>query len=430
MNSIECFERSLKVTPGGVHSPVRAFRSVGGDPIFFASAQGAYLTDVEGKKYLDFCLSFGPLILGHRDPEVQKTVEKMVNTAWSFGACEPYSLALAEWVTSRIPFIQKIRFTTSGTEAVMTALRLARAHTKREKILKLNGCYHGHVDSMLVKSGSGLAGTASSDSAGVSETTASDTLVCDLDDLAGFKTILKTHAKEIAAVIVEPLPANYGLLIQREEFLREVARLTKEIGALLIFDEVISGFRVGMQGMAGALGIEPDLVTYGKVVGGGFPVGAYGGKTAVMDQVAPMGAVYQAGTLSANPICMAAGLRTLQRMEELKIFDELEVRGKAWEKKLQDSWNKSDLPFQISRVGSLFWIHPRVEETIRSIATIPQNHKKIFSIFFHELCKRGIYLAPSGFEVGFLSYAHTPEILDASVQHFHEAAMEAQRKAK
>ena len=281
------FERALRVCPGGVHSPVRAFKGVGGSPIFFRSAQGAKLTSVDGREYIDFCQSFGPLMLGHRDPDVSGAVEEAIETAWSFGACEPYSLELAEWITSRLSWVEMLRFVSSGTEAVMSALRVARAATNRNRILKFEGCYHGHSDSLLVKAGSGLAGVAASSSAGVSSQVASETLVAPLDDEDAVRKVFDEFGKEIAAVILEPLPANYGLLIQRREFIEEVAKIAREHGALVIFDEVISGFRVALGGMAEVLGVRPDLVTYGKVIGGGFPVACYGGRRDLMELVAP-----------------------------------------------------------------------------------------------------------------------------------------------
>ncbi|MEK7357109.1 MAG: glutamate-1-semialdehyde 2,1-aminomutase, partial [Bdellovibrionota bacterium] len=367
------FERSLKVAPGGVHSPVRAFKSVGGTPIFFKSANGATLTSVEGRTYIDFCQSFGPLILGHRDPEVSAVVRETVDLAWSFGACEPYSLELAEWMTSRLAWVQKLRFVSSGTEAVMSALRVARAATKRNKILKFEGCYHGHTDSLLVKAGSGLAGEAASDSAGVSEGFASETLIAPLDDEKAVDAIFAKHKGEIAAVIVEPLPANYGLLQQRKEFLVKVAEIARANGTLLIFDEVISGFRVALGGMVEVTGIVPDLVTYGKVIGGGFPVGAYGGRRDLMDLVAPSGPVYQAGTLSANPFGMRAGLATLAKAVRENVYDALENRGRRFAKNLESGFERNGVPFQVSRVGSVFWIHGRTDSTIRRLEQIPKD---------------------------------------------------------
>lgn len=416
------FERSLKVAPGGVHSPVRAFKSVGGTPIFFASAKGATLTSVEGKTYTDFCQSFGPLILGHRDPEVSEIVRETIDLAWSFGACEPYSLELAEWVTSRLPWVEKLRFVTSGTEAVMSALRVARAATGRNKILKFDGCYHGHVDSLLVKAGSGLAGEAASDSAGVSQGFANETLVAPLDDEAGFAHVFDKHRSEIAAVIIEPLPANYGLLLQRREFLQNVAETCKKNGTLLIFDEVISGFRVALGGMAQLLGISPDLVTYGKVIGGGFPVGCYGGRRDLMDLVAPNGPVYQAGTLSANPVGMRAGLATLQKVEREQVHASLEAKGARFQKRLEEGFAKSGLALSFSRQGSIFWLHGKVEGTIRRLTQIPADHGTKFRALFHACANQGIYLAPSGYEVGFIGHAHTDAILDEAADKILAAA--------
>src|SRR5256885_1083680 len=324
--SREYFDRALRIAPGGVHSPVRAFKGVGGTPIFFRSARGGSMTSVDGREYVDFCQSFGPLILGHRDPDVSETVREAIDTAWSFGASEPYSLELAEWITSRLPWVEMLRFVSSGTEAVMSALRVARAATNRNRILKFEGCYHGHSDSLLVKAGSGLAGEAASSSAGVSENVAGETLVAPLDDEAAVRKIFAEHGKDIAAVILEPLPANYGLLIQRREFIEETVKIAREHGSLVIFDEVISGFRVALGGMAEVLGMRPDLVTYGKVIGGGFPVAGYGGREDLMELGAPVGPVYQGGKVSANPGGMRAGPGTLREIESVKAFKILEEK--------------------------------------------------------------------------------------------------------
>lgn len=425
-NSSELFERSKAVTPGGVHSPVRAFKSVGGTPIFFERGEGAELVSVEGKRYIDFCQSFGPLLLGHRDPEVEAVVRETIGLAWTFGACEPYSLELAEWITSRIPWVEKVRFVNSGTEAVMSALRVARAATGRNKILKFDGCYHGHVDSLLVKAGSGLAGDeAASDSAGVSAHTASETIVAPLDDQTAFDAIFDRHADSLAAVIIEPLPANYGLLVQRKEFLQHIANRCKASGVLLIFDEVISGFRVGLTGMAGLLGIRPDLVTYGKIMGGGFPVGAYGGRRDLLDLVAPNGPVYQAGTLSGNPIGMRAGLATLKKCERDGIWAKLETAGRDFTSSLNQTFAAEGLGLEVENVQSIFWIHQKTDRPIRSLRDIPAEHGVGFKKIFHGAADRGVYLAPSGYEVGFLGAAHTPEILDRAKNVIVEAARHA-----
>src|SRR6266852_3077462 len=410
--SREYFDRARRVTPGGVHSPVRAFKSVGGTPIFFRSAQGATMTSVDGREYVDLCQSFGPLMLGHRDPDVSWAVREAIETAWSFGACEPYSLELAEWITSRLPWVEMLRFVSSGTEAVMSALRIARAARERSRILKFEGCYHGHSDSLLVKAGSGLAGAAASSSAGVSAKVASETLVAPLDDEDAVRKIFAEHGKDIAAVILEPLPANYGLLIQRRELIEETVRIAREHGSLVIFDEVISGFRVPLGGMAEVLGMRPDLVTYGKVIGGGFPVAGYGGRKDLMGLVAAAGPVYQAGTLSANPVGMRAGLATLQKIESMNAYTQLEKRTAQFCDRVNSAFDERRLPFQVTRNASIFWLHSRTDEPIRRIDQIPAYHAKVFARVFHAALKRGVYLSPSGYEVNFMSLAHSDELLE------------------
>jgi glutamate-1-semialdehyde 2,1-aminomutase len=422
MQSKELFERSKKVAPGGVHSPVRSFAGMGREPVFFKKAQGPYLWSVEEQRYIDFCQSFGPLVLGHRDEEIEADVHDMISTAWSFGACEPYSLELAEWITSHIPWVEKLRFVSSGTEAVMSALRVARAATGKDKILKFEGCYHGHVDSLLVKAGSGLAGVAASSSAGISQRMAEATVVAPLDDEELLEKVFKDHGAELAAVIIEPLPANYGLLIQRKEFLNKIAALAKANNVLLIFDEVISGFRMALGGMAELLGITPDLVTYGKVIGGGFPVGCYGGRKDLLDLVAPNGPVYQAGTLSANPVGMRAGLRTLQKMKRLNGWSVLEERSAYFEKQISASFAEKNLTF--IRQGSLFWFHEKTEKPLRRVDHIPAGQKEKFNKVFLSGLKNGLYLAPNAYEVGFLSLAHTNEILDQAASILKNALKE------
>jgi glutamate-1-semialdehyde 2,1-aminomutase len=410
--SRDYFDRAQRIAPGGVHSPVRAFKSVGGTPIFFRSAQGATMTSVDGRDYIDFCQSFGPLMLGHRDPEVMEIVNEAIATAWSFGACEPYSLELAEWIISRVPWVEMLRFVSSGTEAVMSALRVARAATGRSRILKFEGCYHGHADSLLVKAGSGLAGSSASSSAGVSDAVASETLVASLDDEESVREIFEQFGSEIAAVILEPQPANYGLLIQRRAFIEETVKIARQHGSLVIFDEVISGFRVALGGMAEVLGLRPDLVTYGKVIGGGFPVGAYGGRRDLMEMVAPSGPVYQAGTLSANPVGMRAGLATLKKIERVDAFTTLEDRSGRFCDNLNDEFDQRGLPFHLTRASSLFWLHAKTDGTIRRLDQIPPNHADRFARFFHGALSRGVYFAPSGYEVSFVSLAHTDELLE------------------
>ena len=410
------WERAKKVSPGGVHSPVRAFKGVGGTPSFIKSAKGAYLFDEEDNRLVDFCMSWGPLLFGHQPPTVKEAVARALDRGWTFGTCEAYSLELAELITNNIPWVEKIRFVNSGTEAVMSALRVARAATGRNKILKFTGCYHGHVDSMLVKAGSGLADMPSPDSAGVSASVAGETLVCPLNDDAALQTVFDAHGDEIAAVILEPIPANNGLLPQRKDWLQNLATLTRKNNSLLIFDEVISGFRMAFGGMAERLGISPDLVTYGKVIGGGFPVGGYGGKAELMDWVAPTGPVYQAGTLSANPVAMVAGLETLRLLKDESPYAALEQKGVELEKLLQEVCKqKGRQDIQLQREGSLFWsvIHGQGNEPqmVRNPDEIPQGHADAYKGLYHRLVNRGVYLAPSAYEVGFLSTVHETEHL-------------------
>ena len=409
--SEQLFARAQRVSPGGVHSPVRAFRGVGGIPRFMVGGHGAWLRDVDGREYVDFCMAFGPLILGHADPQVRAAAEAALARGWSLGTAEPYSLELAELITGEIPWVQSIRFVNSGTEAVMSALRLARGATGRSKILKFEGCYHGHSDSMLLRAGSGLAEAPLPDSAGLAPDIVQETLIAPLDDIDALEMLFASRGSELAAAIIEPLPANYGLLPQRPEFLEALARLTRAHGALLIFDEVISGFRIGFQGYAGFCGIRPDLVTYGKVIGGGFPVGAYGGRRELMELIAPAGPVYQAGTLSANPLAMCAGLAVLQRLQDGDIYQRLETLGARLESAL------AGIPrLAVQRVGSIFWFcasqRERPTTPMRSPKSFPADAKASFAAPFHALLEGGIYLAPSAFEVGFLSAAHTDAQID------------------
>jgi len=396
------FRRALSVTPGGVHSPVRAFRAVGGTPFFTRRAAGAYLEDCAGRQLLDFCMGFGPLPLGHAHPMVKQAAVDALGDGWSYGTAEPYSLALAERITQRLPWAESIRFVNSGTEAVMTAVRLARGATGRARILKFAGCYHGHLDALLVRAGSGLATAGLADSAGVPPGVTGDTLVARLDDTAGLNGLFERHGAELAAAIIEPLPANHGLLPQREAFVRGLRERCTRHGALLIFDEVISGFRLAFGGYAEVSGVVPDLVTYGKVIGGGFPVGALAGPRDLMGQLAPCGPVYQAGTLSANPLAMRAGLATLDVLASGSVYAELEQRGALLESLLTAAG------IHIQRVGSIFWIPgargPR--PTLRTPAAIDRGITADYPRLFHALLDRGIYLPPSPIEVGFLSTAH------------------------
>lgn len=426
VTSADLHARALRVTPGGVHSPVRAFRGVGGQPVFFRSGAGARLTDVEGRSYIDFCQSFGPLILGHADPDVAAAVRAAVADGWSYGACEPYSLELAEWIASRLPWVERLRFVSSGTEAVMSALRVARAATRRSAILKFEGCYHGHTDAMLVQAGSGLAdGRVAASSAGVPDGILGDTLVVRLDDDDAVDRVFDTDGQRMAAVILEPLPANYGLLPQREAWVRRVIDRARASGALVIFDEVISGFRVGRGGMAEALDVDPDLLTYGKVIGGGFPVAAYAGRAELMDLVAPTGPVYQAGTLSANPVGMRAGVATLAKMERLDGWRVLGDRTDRFVTRVRDGLDRAGAAIDIVQQASIFWPRVRASEPVRRVDAIPESQGAWYKRFFHGALTRGVYLPPAAFEVCFVSMAHDDATLAAAADAIVSAAAEA-----
>lgn len=419
------FEHAKQLSPGGVHSPVRGFRGVGGVPRFIERAEGAELFDVDGNRYIDFCMAWGPMLFGHRDPEIEEAVRAALSRGWSYGTAEPYSLELAELICGELPWVQKVRFVNSGTEAVMSALRVARAATGRSTILKFDGCYHGHADSMLVRAGSGLAEMASPDSAGVSQAVASETIVVPLNDLPAVKKAFELHGTDIAAIIVEAVPANNGLLLQAENFLKELVSIAHAHRALVIFDEVITGFRVGFGGMAGLTGLRPDLVTYGKVIGGGFPVGAYGGRADLMDLVAPAGPVYQAGTLSANPLAMAAGTAMLKKLKRENPYRRLAERVESLSRELESEAGKAKSPFKVQRFGSLFWtVFGRIESSdgvVRSPAEIPSTQKERYAKSFHELLDRGIYCAPSGYEVSFASTAHADAHFERLISAFREA---------
>lgn len=415
------FERAKKVAPGGVHSPVRGFRGVGGIPRFIQSANGTQLLDIDGNSYTDYCMAWGPLITGHQDPDVQEAALRALSRGWAFGTAEPLSLDLAEFITENLPWVEKIRFVNSGTEAVMAALRVARAATGRTKILKFDGCYHGHADSMLVRAGSGLAEMASPDSAGVSPTVAAETIVVPLHRIDAVEEAFRLYGSEIAAVIIEGIPANNGLLLQTQEFLEELFKITHGAQALVIFDEVITGFRVAFGGMAEKTGLRPDLVTYGKVLGGGFTVGAYGGRADLMNLVAPSGPVYQAGTFSANPVAMSAGLAMLKKLKKLSPYTELEKKTECLSRQIEEA-----LRIRVQRFGSIFWlvlgdIHSR-DGVVRSPGEIPPSQKENYAQLFHFLLQKGIYLSPSGYEVSFLSTAHTDDQLQAFVQALKEFA--------
>ena len=403
----ELFERARRVIPGGVNSPVRAFQAVGGTPRFMSRGEGAFVVDEEGNRYLDFMNSWGPLILGHCHPEVIEVIQNKAALGTTFGAPCRAEVELAEAVVASYPGLEQVRFVSSGSEATMSAIRLARGATGRDLIVKFSGCYHGHADHLLVAAGSGLVTAGQPSSAGVPKAFAALTIVLPLDDEEKLKALFAAEGSRIAAVIIEPIPANNGLLLQRKEFLLTLRRLTRESGTLLIFDEVISGFRVAKGGAAEYYGITPDLATFGKIIGGGLPVGAYGGSTHLMQHIAPAGPVYQAGTLSGNPVAMAAGLATLRILEREKAWTQLEEKGALLEKEVAAALEGMDLPWTMTRVGSIFWLSFQKGAAPRSAETLDQNAGARFSPLFHAMLDRGVYIPPSAFEVLFLSLAHT-----------------------
>jgi glutamate-1-semialdehyde 2,1-aminomutase len=414
MSSRDLLDLARSVMPGGVNSPVRAFLSVGGEPPFIASGAGCRIRDREGFEYLDFVGSWGPLILGHAHPAVIEAVVRTARDGLSFGATCELEVRLAQAVLARFPFAGKLRFVSSGTEAVMSAVRLARGATGRPRLVKFDGCYHGHADSLLVKAGSGLATLGTPDSAGVPKEIAALTEVLPLDDEEAVERLFAVRGKEIAAVIVEPLPANAGLLVQRAVFLQRLREISTAHGALLIFDEVISGFRVAPGGMTQLTGITPDLVTVGKIVGGGMPVGAYLGSTALMDHIAPMGPVYQAGTLSGNPVAMAAGLATLAELERPGFYDRLDLLGARMQRGWQAALDGAGLRGTVARVGSVLWACLQDGPPPRRYDRIDPAGAKLYAAAHGRLLQRGVWLAPSYYEVAFVSAAHDETVIDAA----------------
>ncbi len=409
------FERARRFIPGGVNSPVRAFRSVGGTPRFIAKGEGAYVTDEEGKRYLDFVGSWGPLILGHAPLEVVTAIQKAAALGTTYGAPCRGEVDLAERVVASYPGLEQVRFVSSGTEATMSAIRLARGATGRDLVLKFSGCYHGHADHLLVAAGSGLVTAGQPSSAGVPKGFAALTRVLPLDDEAKLEALFTAEGDKIAAVIIEPVPANNGLLLQRPAFLQKLRALTKQHGTLLIFDEVISGFRVPKGSAAAYYGITPDLVTFGKVIGGGLPVGAYGGSRALMSHIAPEGPVYQAGTLSGNPVAMAAGLATLRILERDNVIAKLDEMGAILEAKATAALKATGRTVGFARIGSIFWLSFQDGEPPRSAEAIDGAAGARFAPLFQALLDKGIYIAPSAYEVGFLNAAHTEADIDVFV---------------
>jgi glutamate-1-semialdehyde 2,1-aminomutase len=411
-HSEKLWQEALHYLPGGVNSPVRAFRGVGGTPFFTKRAKGSRLWDVDGNEYIDYVCSWGPMILGHAHPKVVRAVQEAARDGTSFGTPNLREIRLAQLVTGAFPSIQKVRFVNSGTEATMSAIRLARGFTKRDKIVKFEGCYHGHADALLVKAGSGGATFDVPDSAGVPADFARNTLTRPLNDFAALDTV---NWREIACAIIEPIPANMGLIPLRSGFLEKLRQLTRDAGALLVLDEVISGFRVAHGGAQELYGIKADLTTLGKIIGGGLPVGAFGGRADVMDLLAPNGPVYQAGTLSGNPLAMAAGIATLEELSQAGTYEKLEDRAAA----LCREWKKI-VKGHHARIGSLFCTFFTDREVV-DYSSARTSDTKRYARFFHAMLDRGVYLAPSQFEVGFLSLAHTEQDIEQTLRAAAEA---------
>jgi glutamate-1-semialdehyde 2,1-aminomutase len=412
--SLAAFERSKRVIPGGVNSPVRAFRSVGGSPVFMREGRGSTLTDVDGNVYIDYVMSWGPLILGHAAPAVVAAVQTAAEHGTSFGAPTEAESELAELVIEMVPSIQKVRFCSSGTEATMSALRLARGFTGRPKLVKCAGCYHGHGDAFLISAGSGALTNGVPDSPGITAGVAADTLVVEFNDLAAVRAAFAAYPEQIAAVIVEPVVGNMGLVLPQVGFLAGLREVTRANGALLIFDEVMTGFRVSRGGVQGRESILPDLTTLGKVIGGGLPVGAFGGRSDVMALLSPEGPVYQAGTLSGNPLAMAAGIATLQALRDDAVYAHLERIGSRLIEGLRRVFTAHGVPHTLVQAGSMFGFF-FAAGPVTDLTSAKTADAALFAKFFHGMLERGIYLAPSPFEAGFLSTAHSEGQIDETI---------------
>lgn len=418
--SINLFQEAQTIFPGGVNSPVRAFRAVGGQPLFIQRGEGPYLYDVDGNRFIDYVLSWGPLITGHAHPTVVKGIQEAALQGTSYGAPSPLEIELAKSIMNFIPNLEMLRFVNSGTEATMSALRLARAYTKREKIIKFDGCYHGHADMLLVQAGSGVATLGLPDSPGVPGAVASDTLVANFNDLESVEASFQKYPGQIAGLIVEPVAGNMGVVPPQPGFLEGLRSITEREGAVLIFDEVMTGFRVHKGGAQTRYNIKPDLTTLGKVIGGGLPVGAYGGKREIMQLVAPAGPMYQAGTLSGNPLAMSAGIAALSLIGGDDCWSQMEQAAAALEAGVLSAARKYGIPIQQTRVGTMFTTFFS-ETQPTSWNTVKLADKAKFGKFFQKMLENGVYLAPSQFEAGFLSIMHTDAIIDQTIEAVTEA---------
>lgn len=409
--SAELYEKAKSYFPGGVNSPVRAFKSVYGTPLFIDRGDGCFIWDADGNQFIDFCCSWGPLILGHNHPKIREKVTETLSKGMSFGAPTALENQLAELILDNNKLIEKIRFVSSGTEAVMSAIRLARGFTARSKIIKFEGCYHGHVDSLLVKAGSGLVTFGQTSSAGVPKAFAEETIVIPLNDRQAVEEAFEQFQNQIAAIIIEGVPANNGLLIQDKEYIQFLREITTKNHSLLIFDEVITGFRLGFEGAAKYYGIQPDILTYGKILGGGMPVGAYGASKEIMAHISPEGPVYQAGTLSGNPVAMAAGIAQLTEVLKSGFYKELNKKGEEFAEAIQRFASAKNYKFKVFNMGSVFWF-AFTDKDIKKAEDIDASSMEKFKLFHRELLNRGIYLGPSGYEVGFISSAHSKTELE------------------
>ncbi|MGQ7869457.1 glutamate-1-semialdehyde 2,1-aminomutase [Sunxiuqinia sp. sy24] len=408
--SIQAFDKAKQLIPGGVNSPVRAFKSVDADPVFIAKAKGAKIWDIDGNEYLDFVASWGPMILGHAREEIVQAVQQAAELGTSYGAPTLIENEMAELITSMVPSVEKVRMVNSGTEATMSALRLARGFTGRDLIVKFAGCYHGHADSFLIKAGSGAITLGLPDSPGVTKASAKDTLTADYNNLESVEELFKQHGDNIAAIILEPVAGNMGVVLPEEGFLKGLKKITQKYGALLIFDEVITGFRLAAGGAQQRFGVEPDLTTMGKIIGGGLPVGAYGGRKEIMDKLAPDGPVYQAGTLSGNPLAMAAGCVMLSTLKNNPtIYDELERKAATLEAGLKANLEKTGIPAVINRIGSMMTMFFTENQAVKSFEDAMTSDTARYAAYFKKSLESGIYLAPSQFECLFVTDAHTDE---------------------
>ncbi|MDM4770361.1 glutamate-1-semialdehyde 2,1-aminomutase [Solimonas sp. SE-A11] len=419
--SEELFARAQQTIPGGVNSPVRAFRAVGGTPRFIAAADGAWITDADGQRYVDYVGSWGPMILGHQHPQVLAEIRRQLETGISYGAPTEAEIEMAELLSRRLPALEMVRMCNSGTEATMSALRLARGATGRDYILKFEGCYHGHGDALLVKAGSGLLTFGVPTSPGVPADLAKYTLTAQFNDLASVEALFRAHAGQIAGVIVEPVAGNMNCVPPDADFLQGLREICDRDGALLIFDEVMTGFRVGPTGAAGLYGVRPDLLTLGKIIGGGLPVGAFGGRRDVMQKLAPIGPVYQAGTLSGNPLAMAAGLATLRLLDDTALYARLEATTAKLLAGLKQAADAAGIPFLTTQVGSMFGLYFTSATQIRTFKDVMASDAERFKRFFHAMLERGVYLAPSAYEAGFVSSMHGEAEIETTLAAAREA---------